>query len=445
MSDERKNTPGKPSARKGKAVSKAVSSRPGTNVSSPQKNAVSLQHSKNHSAFHHRSPKKRLTKKRLVINVIAILSGILLLLGGVACIMVYICFHRINFQEINTDDPAQTGQASTGTDSQEVSHNNWLNDPMVLNIMLFGEDTRSGITTGNSDTMVLLSIDTRHQKLKMLSFMRDTYVTIPGYGENRINAAYTIGGAALAVSTIQKNYGIRIDRYIVVDFGCFKKIMDVLGGLDVELTEEEVDYINWQIWINDQPDYYEAKGDYKETIREQLKYTWYDIPENEKPINKDTLLFKDNGDDAPTAAVHLDGTQILWHARNRGEDGICNGDDFTRTQRQRDILRRITEHLKKCSLTTLFRMMYEIAPFITTNIRTSEIMDLALKMTTYLTYPIISQAAPAVNAIGSDFYFSDEEHPVYINGIFSSVILIADWDSFRQQIAEFLYEEQALS
>ena len=440
MSDKRNNAPQKSPAAKHKSrpAGDVVFYQPkskGKTAASPTASAA--------------SPKRKPRQKHTALNVFLSFLGVLLILGGCVCIVIYTYFHRINYQEIDIAEDSQTAEQShllkpDSSDMQEIQiyQGALLNDPMVLNVMLFGEDTRSGMTTGNSDTMVLLSIDTRHQKIKMLSFMRDTYVDIPGYGENRINAAYTLGGAALTVSTIQKNYGIKIDRYAVVDFSSFKKIIDVLGGLDVELTAEEVDYINWQFWINQQPEYTEAEGEYKEYVRSLLKSNWYYIPEEDKPINKNTLTFTDNGGDEPTAMVHLNGTQTLWHARNRGEDGICSGDDFTRTNRQRNVLSLIIDNLKKCDVQTLLSIIYEIGPLITTKVKTSEITDLAADIPTYLKYPIVSEAAPAVNTISSLFYFSDENHPIYINGVYSSVILIADWDAFRQSIAEFIYEEQ---
>lgn len=433
MSNERKKSTPKSSRYNGKPVSEVVFYQPKSKVSSASYPSGG-------------STKRKLSKKRVLLNTLVSVLGGLLILGGCACIVLYTYFHRINYREITVADDTKTASSPLKPSDSDTPiqpyQGELLNDPMVLNIMLFGEDTRSGMATGNSDTMVLLSVDTRHRKMKMLSFMRDTYVDIPGYGENRINAAYTIGGAALTVSTIQKNYGIKIDRYAVVDFSSFKKIIDVLGGLDVELTAEEVDYINWQYWINRQSEYTEAQGDYKEYIRSQLKYNWYYLPEEEKPINKNTLTFKDNGEDEPTATVHLNGSQTLWHARNRGEDGICSGDDFTRTTRQRNVISLMLGNLKKCDIGTLLSIIYEIGPLITTNVKTSEITDLAADIPTYLKYPIVSQSAPAVNTLESTFYFSGENHPIYINGVYSSVILIADWNQFRQQIAEFIYEEQ---
>ena len=398
--------------------------------------------------------KRKLRKRRIAFNVTVSVLASLMILAGCALIIVYTYFHRINYQEIEVETSSKSSQNSyinssvkfDPNTSEEINTYNGtlLNDPMVLNVMLFGEDRRYNSDVGNSDTMVIFSVDTRHKKLKMLSLMRDTYVDIPGYGENRLNAAYTYGGPALTVSTIQKNYGIKIDRYAVVDFGSFKKIIDTLGGIDVDLTSDEVDYINWQIWINDQEEYSEADSASKESIRTQLKYVWQTtVDENDRPLNKNTMTFeKKDTNSEPTATVHLNGQQALWHARNRGEDGICSGDDFTRTERQRGVISIIINDLRKADIGTLLSVIYEIGPYITTNIKTSEITSLAGDLTTYLRYDIVSEAAPSVNSITSTFIFSGEDHPIYINGSYSSVILIVDWDDFRQQVAEFIYEEQ---
>ena len=396
--------------------------------------------------------KAKLRKRRVAVNVIASVLGVIMIFAGCGCLIMYTYFHRINYQEITVKDGkiVQTSGSKTkqtsGSGSEEIEpySGELLNDPMVLNIMLFGEDTRADAeTAGNSDTMVIFSIDTRHKKLKMLSLMRDTYVDIPEYGENRLNAAYTYGGAGLTVAAIQKNYGIKIDRYAVVDFASFKQIINVLGGIEVQLTPEEVDYINWQIWINDQDEYKNADPYYKEDVRANLRYVWMTtVPEEDRPINKNKLTFKEDSEGVSRAKVKLNGRQALWHARNRGEEDICSGDDFTRTKRQREVINIIINQLRKSDLATILSVIYEIGPMITTNIKTSEITALAGDITTYLGYEVVSEAAPNVNNLGSLFYFSSEEHPVYINGYFSSVILIRNWDDFRQQVAEFIYEEQ---
>lgn len=402
-------------------------------------------------------PKRRkLSKKRVVLNVFASIFSALFILGGVVCLILYTYFHRVKFEAISEPEeqtsssqkvvfPEKDQDNSESTGIVRTYTGNLLEDPMVLNIMLFGEDTRAGSDTGNSDTMVLFSLDTRHKKMKMLSFMRDTYVEIPGYGDNRLNASYTLGGASLSVSTIQKNYGIKIDRYAVVDFKSFKSIIDILGGIDIPLTEEEVDYINWQFWINQQEEYKQAEGDYKETVRENLKQVWLTtVPEAEKPINKTVLYFsaKSEGEE-PTAVVHLNGRQALWHARNRGEDGICGGDDFTRTQRQRNVISIIINDMKKADIGQVMSIIYEIGPLITTNLKTSEITALATNIRSYLSYDIVSDSAPHSTELGTVYSFSDPyDRPVYIDGFAASVIIINDWDDFRQSVAEFVFEEQ---
>lgn len=396
----------------------------------------------------------KLSKKRVVLNVLASVFSALFIVAGVVCLIAYTYFHRVNFEAISetsesTSRPSETvfpekEKETSGNVKVKTYTGNLLEDPMVLNIMLFGADTRAGSDTGNSDTMVLFSIDTRHRKMKMLSFMRDTYVEIPGYGDNRLNASYTLGGASLSVSTIQKNYGIKIDRYAVVDFSSFKNIIDILGGIDLQLTEEEVDYINWQTWINAQDEYKQAEGDYKEAVRSDLRQVWLSsVPESEKPINKNELIFTSDGENDPTALVHLNGRQALWQARNRGEDGICSGDDFTRTQRQRNVIGTIINDMRKADISKVMSIIYEIGPLITTNVKTSEITSLAANIRSYLSYDIVSDSAPRPSELGTVYSFSDPyDRPVYIDGYLASVILINDWDQFRQSVAEFIFEEQ---
>jgi len=395
--------------------------------------------------------KKKLSGKHFAINIVAIVLSVIMILAGSGFLVAYTYFHRINYQAIDDKLKETSENLPLKPSDKKINVNPYSGDlldaPDVLNIMLFGEDTRKNSDTGNSDTMVLFSIDTRHRKMKMLSFLRDTYVDIPGYESNRINASYTLGGAALTVSTIQKNYGIKIVRYAVVDFTSFKNIIDTLNGIDIELTSDEVDYINWQFWINQQDEYKNAEGDYKEQVRESLKYVWQtSVPENMKPINKNGLKFTvKKADEEPTAKVHLNGREALWHARNRGEDGICSGSDFTRTERQRNVISVIINDMKKADIPTALSVIYEIGPLITTNLKTSEITSLASNISTYLTYDIVSSSAPIVNDLGVTYSFSDPyNNPIYISGVLSSVIIINDWNYFRKSVAQFIYEDQVV-
>ena len=400
-----------------------------------------------------REKKYKLTKKRVVLNVVCSVLAVVMILAGTGSIFAYNYFNRINYEQVDTDTSNTSSKPSSKLkDNSDISiasddpktdayNGTLLSDPDILNIMLFGADTRKGEDKGQSDTMILFSIDTKHKKLKMLSFMRDTFVDIPGYESQKLNASYTFGGASLAIKTIQLNYGIKIDRYAVVDFGSFKNIIDTLGGIDVELSEDEVDYINWQFWINNQDEYKNAVGDYKDDVRESLKYQWlYDEAARNNPIPKNELTFTENKDGELVATVHLNGQQALWHARNRGEDLICSGDDYERTKRQREVLGIIINDLKASSLTTILSVLYEIGPMITTNLKTSEITALATNAMTYLKYDLVSQSAPVSDNIGVDFYYSGEDYPVYVDGYMIDCIVIIDWNRFRQKIATFVFE-----
>ena len=367
-----------------------------------------------------RVSKKKITRKRLAFNIISIFLGIVMILSGAGSVMFYAYMSRINYQEI-TNESSVGGNKKDKSDSQNsnpVNTNTYegqlLNDKQILNVLLIGADTRHNQTTGQSDSMILLSVDTRNKKLKLLSFMRDTYVSIPGYDDAKLNASFSYGGADLTVRTIQLNYGIQIDRYAVVDFKSFKNIIDTLGGLDIELTEEEVDYIDWQTWSNNQAD-----------TRHELDASKY--------------TYKPNKDGENVTKIHLNGRQALWHSRNRGEEGICSGDDYTRTLRQRNVISLMINKLKGADLPKIMNIVYEIGPMITTNLKTSEITSLASNILKYLKYDIVSQSAPDYEGMGTDFVYSDDYEPVYINGEQVSCILILDWDEFRNKVAKFVF------
>ena len=361
-------------------------------------------------------PPNALSKKHIIFNVISIILSIVLILSGSFCIVAYSYFSRINYMEIDDED---TGVHHTGgyinDDRVHAYSGELLNDPMILNIMLFGADTRKGQASGQSDTMILFSIDTRHKKLKMLSLMRDTYVEIPDYENNKINASFFYGGASLAVQTVQRNYGIKIDRYAVVDFKSFRNIIDTLGGIDIELREEEIDYINWQCWVNGQVD-----------------------TRDEMDINQ--FIFYENDEGDMVANVHLNGRQALWHARNRGQEGICSGDDYTRTLRQRNVMGILINKLKRSNFSTIMSIIYDIGPMITTNLKTSEITKLAANATNYLKYDIVAKSAPEYSSFGVDFYYDN----LWINGYGLECIVIYDWDSFRRKVADFVFEDIGL-
>ncbi len=364
---------------------------------------------------------KRKTK-RVILSTLACLLALVMLVSGTGCIVMYSYLNTINYEAIDTETSTTTEISSVKpvknvTNNTDAYEGKLMNDKQILNILLIGADTRKGQTVGLSDTMILFSIDTKHKKLKLLSFMRDTWVVVPGHGENKLNSAFTYGGAELTVKTIQANFGMQIDRYAIVDFKSFKNIIDKLGGIDIELTQEEVDYIDWQTWSNGQ-----AK-----TRNELDAYSY---------------TYKPNSKGEEVTTVHLNGRQALWHARNRGEEGICSGDDYVRTLRQRTVISILINKIKEADTSTLLDTLSEIGSMLTTNLKSSEILSLAQNISRYLKFPIVSQSAPDVKNYDTDYVYSDPYvNPVYVDGDWVAAILILNWQDFRSKIADFVFSD----
>lgn len=348
--------------------------------------------------------KKKKNKKLIIRNVLLILLAVIMALSGTGFIYYYNTVDSLNFNDFSNAESFEAADKKNDTDlyddsnlnggdiSMDLSEGSLLNDPMVLNVLLFGADKSDG-GASRSDTMIMLSIDNRHKKLKLTSFMRDLWVYIPEYGYSRLNSAYAYGGAKLAISTIEQNFGVNIDRYAIVDFSSFRSIIDILGGIDIELTDEEIDYINWQSWKNKQVD-----------TRNEIT--------------------------SPAGVVHLNGRQALWYARNRGDlEAGFEGSDFDRTDRQRKLLRTLASNMKSASLPQIISIVNEIGPLITTNLKKTEITTLVGNALTYLSYDMVEYRLP------SDDNFVNADH----YGMYT--LDVVDWDLERKNLAIFVYEE----
>lgn len=350
--------------------------------------------------------KKRNTKGRVRRTVVLILS-LILLLSGSGMVYYYVALDSLNFQELDNtaETTPNTGETVSGN---TVDSSSLLSDKKVLNVLLFGQDAHGTSETdkyGRSDTIILLSLDNRHEKIKLTSFQRDTYVTIPGYGDGKLNSAFSLGGVKLSIEMIEANFGIHVDKYACVDFASFREIIEVLGGVDMELTLEEIEYINAQIDVNN-----------------QLKYTSF--------IEYDPTKEKQT--------IHLDGYQALWYARDRGYDSLggnpeysFSGDDWDRTARQRNLLTTIVNDLKEnASLTDIVEIVNKVGPLVTTNLKKNDITYLVSNVMTYLNYDMVDSSQPVE---GTWKYAKTDD--------LQSVILITDWDKVRFDIAKFIYEE----
>lgn len=352
-------------------------------------------------------PHKPKKNKGLGRRIFVLVLSLIMLLVGSGLVYYYNVLDSMHFKSLNpSESPASTTVTTETTVSVANGGNTLLSSDNVLNILLFGQDSPATKEDhGRSDTTILLSIDNVNKKLKLTSFQRDTYVSVPGHGDNKINSAFTYGGERLSIDTIEANFGIKVDKYATVDFSSFRDVIEALGGVDIELTLEEIKYINAQIDVNDQTD-----------VTSFLKFD----PTKEKQM------------------VHLDGYQALWYARDRGEESLggnpeysFSGDDWDRTSRQRNLIQTIVKSLREnASLTELVSIANKIGPLVTTNLKKGDITFLVSNMMTYIKYDMEEISLPTEGKWG---YGTTPDG--------QSVIVINDWDGVRRDIAKFIYED----
>lgn len=330
---------------------------------------------------------RKLKKRKIMLSVALIVSIVIGLIGG-ALIYVYKMLDSLNYQPIEIDDSEYiTGSAQ---------------DPMILNIALFGVDRHAEADArSRSDSILILSVDSRHQKIKLTSLMRDMWVTIPGYKDNRINAAIALGGEALAIKTIEHNFGIKIDRFCTVDFESFKDIIDIIGGLDIEITAKEAHHIN-QLLVE---------------LDDAL------VKGGLTPF-KSPLLKEVDG------VHHLNGAQALQYARSRKvptAEGLH--DDYARTFRQRRVISLVMDKFKSSSLPQIVSVIEKVGPYVNTNMKKNEIITLGKNSLKYLKYDLTEFRLP------QEGNFEGQN----ING--ASVLVITDLNKARYDLAKYIYED----
>lgn len=233
-----------------------------------------------------------------------------------------------------------------------------LKEDGVMNILLIGNDSRENGEDGRSDAMILVSVSPKTKTITMTSLLRDMYVEIPGYGGNRLNAAYAYGGPSLLCETIEQNFGIEVNRYALVNFQAFAGMVDAVGGVDLELTNEEVQWVN--AYLNE-----------------------YNLLEG-REITTDYL------DTSLSGMIHLNGPQALAYCRNR-----YIGTDFGRTERQRKVLGAVTKKLPLALATNSSELIDGLFPYLTTNLTQMEVYSVSLKAPRYLGYEMKQLVIPA--------------------------------------------------
>lgn len=206
----------------------------------------------------------------------------------------------------------------------------------VYNVLLIGVEALPQFGGERSDTMILVSINSKDKKIYMTSLMRDMYVPISGFQDDRLNSAYSWGGAPLLVDTVERLTHVKIDGYVKVGFDNFEWIVDRLGGVEITLTAEEAEYLRKTNYISN-PEY--------------------------RNVVAGTQL--------------MNGNQVLGYCRVR-KVATANGtgSDFGRTERQRTVLTKLFNKYKDTNIFTLLSVFNDCLPQVVTNISKEDMQDL---------------------------------------------------------------------
>lgn len=276
----------------------------------------------------------------------------------------------------NQKDPIDENFTGPVIDPTDIT---WSTEPVdvieeayITNILLIGQDRRPGQGRQRSDAMILCSLNTKTKTLTMTSFLRDLYVQIPGYQDNRLNAPYALGGMELLKETLKLNFGVQVDGCIEVDFSQFEKIIDLMGGVDIELTAAETAHMYRYNKISLQP-----------------------------------------------GMNHLSGKEALAYSRIR-----YIGTDFGRTSRQRTVLTALLEQSRNIGLAKMHSLLEGVLGLITTDMSNGQIIELALEC-----FPLMKELAVSSQYIPAEGTYQ-------FASIRGMSVIVADMEANRRLLAD---------
>lgn len=257
-------------------------------------------------------------------------------------------------------------------------------EEFLYHVMFIGVDRRDDSWEGNSDTMMLVSVNEEKEQISIISMMRDMGVDIPGIGVQKMNAANANGGAELVLETVQENFGVDVERYVRVDFENLITIVDAVGGVELTISDAEAEQVNGGV----------------------------------------TYLCNLQGIDPteyylPCGGTYLcNGMQAVNYARIR----FVGNADYERTERQRTILTKILEKVKELDVENLLVLLQEILKNVDHNIPFSELMKLLMRADEIMQYEVITDRIPY-----DGLYHTEGE------------MLMPDWDATLERLNETLY------
>lgn len=250
-------------------------------------------------------------------------------------------------------------------------------DSGVKNYLMIGTDHRDESWNGNSDVMIVATINHDTEKIILTSFMRDLYADIPEYGVHKLNYAYAAGGAEALEATLADNYDLEIDNYAVVDFESMADIIDILGGVELTISDDECEMINgYLISMDAEEDSLPGGGTYV-----------------------------------------LNGNQAVAHMRDR----YVGNNDYERTQRQRDVLTALFDKIDDINASQIARLSAEILTDVEHDLNPLEVMDLLTQLPELAGYELVENRIPY-----DGMYTSENE------------MLVPDFEATREKLHEIL-------
>lgn len=264
--------------------------------------------------------------KKIVLGILMVVSALAGFLAAKAQVTFYDSLNHVN------------RDYDTVLENVDLSGIKVNSDDDIVNILIIGNDYRKEENynaAGLTDTMIIATMDLKHGTLKTASLMRDCYVEIPGYGYNKLNSANSFGGIELLYKTIATNFNIELDGYVEIGFSAFTEVIDAVGGVELELTESEAEYLNTTNYIRNK------------------KYR------NVK-VGKQTL----------------NGAQALGYCRIRKKGTTINGlrDDYGRTWRQRTVINAVFDKVKSLPMTEWLSIANKVLKHVTTDLSNEKII-----------------------------------------------------------------------
>jgi LCP family protein required for cell wall assembly len=322
--------------------------------------------------------RKKLPRKKKILIISASIAVIAI--GSILGVYSYI---KHSYSNIVVSDQKNISDDIDIVEEEKLEEIDYGMESSIVNVLLVGVDTRDEFDDSRTDSMIIATVDPTTKKVKLTSLMRDMYVEIPGKGYNKINAAFQMGGIELLKKTIKYNFGFSIDKYAAIDFRGFQDLIDLMGGIEVDIKNYEVNETN--------------------------KYI--------KEVNgSDSTLLSGAG------LQKLNGQQALSYSRIRK----VGNSDYERTERQRKVLSLLLAKVKDTKVTNYPKLYSAISPYIKTNIDFNSMLKLV-----YTVYKL-DDFTPGSFRIPVDGHFKDTS----VKGM---SVLIPDLKYNATELYKFVY------